>query len=152
MASIESILRAVGELGPKPTLLYGMYQILLRLGWLKWRTPQFDWQDASLAHWLSPGFSSDPEDYLELRVRNNKCFFFHPDDEFIHALRQLSLSAHDRVAPLASFGLAFNPNTTPEFESSGFCFPLKEILSSVGNSDSGTGPFTISKSIGYLIS
>ena len=88
MASIESILRAVGELGPKPTLLYGMYQILLRLGWLKWRTPQFDWQDASLAHWLSPGFSSDPEDYLELRVRNNKCFFFHPDDEFIHALRQ----------------------------------------------------------------
>ncbi len=88
MASLTTILRALGELGPEPTLLYGLYQVLLRLGWFHWRTPQRNWDDVPLTFWLRPDISSEPDQYLQFRKRIGMRFFLHPDDGFASALMQ----------------------------------------------------------------
>lgn len=89
MASFRTILRAVGELGPRPMFLFGIYQVLLRLGWYRWRTPQQTWQDVPLKSWLQPGLLSDPENYLDIRKRYGKQFFLDPDNEFARALKEM---------------------------------------------------------------
>jgi hypothetical protein len=99
MASLTTILRALGELGPEPTLLYGLYQVLLRLGWFRWRTPRRTWADVPLASWLRPDISSEPEQYLQFRARIGMRFFLHPDDEFAGALNQVI--GHNRAAAIA---------------------------------------------------
>ncbi len=89
MASLRTILRAVGELGPRPTLLYGLYRVLLRSGWFRWRTPRQTWQDVPFTSWLRPAIPSDPEQYLQYRKHINTRFFLHPGDEFVGALKQV---------------------------------------------------------------
>ncbi len=89
MASLTTILRALGELGPEPTLLYGLYQVLLRLGWFRLRTPRRTWDDVPLTFWLRPDISSNPEQYLQYRKRLGNRFFLHPDDEFAGELMQV---------------------------------------------------------------
>lgn len=106
MASFKTILRAFGELGPRPMMLYGLYQVLFRAGWFKRRTPQSTWQDAPLANWLRRDVSSDPEEYLKLRKRTNKRFFLNPDDAFVKALEQLIEKREDALIEQADAVLA----------------------------------------------
>jgi hypothetical protein len=89
MTSLTTILRAVVELGPKPTLFYGLYQVLLRLGWFRWRTPRRIWDEVPLSYWLRPDISGEPERYLQFRERIGTRFFLHPDAEFVGALKQV---------------------------------------------------------------
>lgn len=88
MTPLKTILRAFIELGPKPMVLYGMYQVLLRLGFLRRRTAAYTWQERPLAWWLCPGMSSDADGYLELRNRSDRRFFIEIDDAFRNSLKQ----------------------------------------------------------------
>ena len=69
-------LHALRELGPKPLACYAQYQIALRSGWLRRRTPAFTWEERPLAQWLHPHIPSTPEGYAQVLELRTPRFFF----------------------------------------------------------------------------
>ncbi|MCK4741472.1 MAG: alginate lyase family protein [Anaerolineales bacterium] len=69
-------LHALRELGPGPLVRFAVYQIALRSGWLRWRTPTFTWEERPLEWWLQSHIPSDPEGYAQYREARSQHFFF----------------------------------------------------------------------------
>ncbi|MGB2896473.1 MAG: alginate lyase family protein [Anaerolineales bacterium] len=67
---------ALRELGPGPLARYAMYQVALRSGWLRMRTPAFAWEERPLEWWLRSHIPSSPEGYAQYRERRAPQFFF----------------------------------------------------------------------------
>jgi hypothetical protein len=90
MTSLKLALRAAREMGPGSLALFGLYQTMLRSGWLRLRTPIRGWEARSLAWWLAPDLPSNPEDYIHHRSTHSPNFFFKPDTQFIAVLREIA--------------------------------------------------------------
>ena len=69
-------LHALRELGPVPLARYAVYQIALRSGWLRWRTPTFAWEERPLEWWLRSHIPSGSEGYVQYREMHAQPFFF----------------------------------------------------------------------------
>ena len=69
-------LHALRELGPGPLARFAVYQIALRSGWLRWRTPAFAWEERPLEWWLRSHIPSGPEGYAQYRETRAQQFFF----------------------------------------------------------------------------
>jgi asparagine synthase (glutamine-hydrolysing) len=124
MISLNLAIRAARELGPGSLALYGLYQTLLRSGWLRWRTPVRAWDSRTLAWWLAPGKTSDPQDYVRHRSVSSPDFFFKLDSQFVTALREAIggsessglieadeiLSGRFRLFGASAVGLGFPPD------------------------------------------
>jgi len=67
---------ALRELGPGALARYAMYQMALRSGGLRWRTPSFAWAERPLEWWLRSHIPSDPAGYAQFRETRTKRFFF----------------------------------------------------------------------------
>lgn len=77
---IRKVARAALELGPASLTLYALYQAMLRSGWLRRRTPPYQWDERPLACWLRPGVPVEPVAYLAHRLAPSfpARFFFDP--------------------------------------------------------------------------
>jgi len=73
------LLRAFRELGLGPLALYGGYQTLMRTGWIKARTPSYDWAKRPLKRWILPDVPATPMAYVEYRIKHAPPFFLKPD-------------------------------------------------------------------------
>jgi hypothetical protein len=89
MAPLTLALRAFRELGPGPLALYGIYQTLMRTGWLRIRTPSYDWSERPLASWTLPDVPTTPTAYAEYRAKHGPPFFLKPDPSFMAELNQV---------------------------------------------------------------
>ncbi len=69
-------LHALRELGPGPLARFAVYQIALRSGWLRWRTPTFTWEERPLEWWLRSHIPPGPEGYGQYRETRTQQFFF----------------------------------------------------------------------------
>ena len=67
---------ALRELGLVPLARYAVYQLTLRSGWLRWRTPTFAWEERSLELWLRSHIPSGPEGLAQHCGTRNQPFFF----------------------------------------------------------------------------
>ncbi len=67
---------ALRELGLVPLARYALYQLALRSGWLRWRTPAFAWEERPLDMWLRSHIPSGPEGYVQYRGTGTQPFFF----------------------------------------------------------------------------
>ncbi|NIS79947.1 MAG: hypothetical protein GTO14_07020 [Anaerolineales bacterium] len=97
MAPLTLALRAVRELGPGPLVLYALYRVQLRSGWLRWRTRQYSWEARPLSWWLQPGIPSDPDRYLEHRAQLARRFFTSFGVDFRASLTRLIGEADTKV-------------------------------------------------------
>lgn len=88
MASLPLALRAVRELGPRSLALYAAYKAALQTGWLRRRTPIYDWDERPLAHWLRAGVYAEPSSYSDYWEKKFLSFFFIHNEEFASALRK----------------------------------------------------------------
>jgi hypothetical protein len=89
MAPLTLALRAFRELGPGPLALYGLYQTLMHTGWLRIRTPSYDWRERPLASWTLPNGPVTPTDYAIYRAKHAPPFFMKPDPSFMAGLTQV---------------------------------------------------------------
>jgi len=67
---------ALRELGLVPLARYAVYQLELRSGWLRWRTPTFAWEKRPLEMWLRSHIPSDPAGYTQYCGTRTQPFFF----------------------------------------------------------------------------
>ncbi|NOR88931.1 MAG: hypothetical protein GQ524_01635, partial [Anaerolineales bacterium] len=67
---------ALCELGLVPLARYAVYQLALRSGWLRWRTPAFFWEERPLEMWLRSHIPSDPAGYAQYCGTRTQPFFF----------------------------------------------------------------------------
>ncbi len=67
---------ALRELGLVPLARYAVYQLALRSGWLRWRTPTFTWEERPLEMWLRSHIPSGPEGYAQYCRTRTQPFFF----------------------------------------------------------------------------
>ncbi|NOR90609.1 MAG: hypothetical protein GQ524_10190, partial [Anaerolineales bacterium] len=67
---------ALRELGLVPLARYAVYQLALRSGWLRWRTPAFFWEERPLEMWLRSSIPSGPEGYAQYCRTRPQPFFF----------------------------------------------------------------------------
>ncbi len=67
---------ALRELGLVPLARYAVYQLTLRSGWLRWRTPTFAWEERPLEMWLRSHIPSGPEGYAQYCGTRTQPFFF----------------------------------------------------------------------------
>ena len=88
MASLSLALRAARELSPHSLALYAAYKVALQTGWLRHRTPIYDWDERPLAHWLRTGVCAEPSSYADYWEKKSPGFFFIHDEEFSSALRK----------------------------------------------------------------
>jgi hypothetical protein len=65
--------------GPGWLAYRAWYAVQLRSGWLRHKTPSFDWSARPLAAWLSDRRLADPARYLDYRRSAAPAFFFAPD-------------------------------------------------------------------------
>ncbi len=78
--SLKTLARAAWELGPSSLAQYAAYEIALRSGWLRRRTPIYAWDERPLGRWLRPDVPTDPTAYLAWRLSPKfpRRFFFEP--------------------------------------------------------------------------
>lgn len=69
-------LRAARELGIKPLFYLGVYRLLLKIGWIRRRTPPFKWESMHLGSWVKVGIPHSPEAYVIHREGLTLPFFF----------------------------------------------------------------------------
>jgi hypothetical protein len=81
MTLLGLVIRAARDLGWKPMSLIARYQLELRSGLLRARTPLRTWEDNVLDDWLRADFSSDVQDYLQTRLNSPARFFFGVQDQ-----------------------------------------------------------------------
>jgi hypothetical protein len=81
----RTLLRAIRELGPKSMLLYLQHRAALRTGWIRRRTPIFDWGDRPAHTRLRETVPSEPEAYAALRSSAAR-FFFDPSADLALSL------------------------------------------------------------------
>lgn len=93
------------EIGLDPMRLMGAYQLKLRSGWLKYKTPCREWTDISLGDLLLPEFSSDPETALKGNLDRNT-FFFDRKTDLSNALKNLPTASLERIVTEADEILA----------------------------------------------
>ncbi len=67
---------ALRELGPGPLARFAMYQIALRSGGLRMRTPTFTWEEKPLECWLRSDIPSGLEGYTKYSETRAPQFFF----------------------------------------------------------------------------
>src|SRR5665648_173438 len=67
---------ALRELGLVPLARYAVYQLTLRSGWLRWRTPTFAWEERPIEMWLRSHIPSGPEGYAQYCRTRTQPFFF----------------------------------------------------------------------------
>jgi hypothetical protein len=89
MAPLTLALRAVRELGPSSLVLYAAYHIARRTGWLRRRTPIYDWDERPLAYWLRTEISADPILFGEHWANRTSRFFFVNNEEFSSSIRKI---------------------------------------------------------------
>ena len=89
MVPLTLALRAFRELGLRPLALYGGYQTLLRTGWLRIRTPSYDWAERPLKSWTLPDVPISAPAYVEYRAKHAPPFFLKPDASFKTELKQV---------------------------------------------------------------
>jgi hypothetical protein len=63
------------ELGPRWSAFRLAYAFRLRSGLIRLQTPQYQWGDRPLKHWLNPTIPSDPDSYAQWRKSNAPKFF-----------------------------------------------------------------------------
>jgi len=63
------------ELGPRWSAFRLAYAFRLRTGLIRWQTPQYEWDDRPLNHWLKPTIPSEPDSYAQWRKQNAPKFF-----------------------------------------------------------------------------
>jgi hypothetical protein len=78
-------LQAATELGLGPTTLYALYQVMLRSGWFRWRTPRYAWDDRPLSFWTRRDIA--PASFLE---SSQPRFFFEGDGTLRSTLRRVA--------------------------------------------------------------
>ena len=69
-------LYALPELGLGSLARFAVYQLALRSGWLRLRTPSFGWEERPLAWWLKKHIPSSVDDYSKYREGQAQHFFF----------------------------------------------------------------------------
>jgi len=82
-------LHVLRELGPGPLARYAMYQIALRSGVLRWRTPTFGWEERPLEWWLRRHIPSGPEEYAQYRETRTEPFFFQDVERLGFSLKSI---------------------------------------------------------------
>lgn len=63
------------ELGPRWSAFRLAYAFRLRTGLIRLQTPQYQWNDRPLKHWLHPSIPSDSDSYATWRKQNALAFF-----------------------------------------------------------------------------
>ncbi|MEN9562510.1 MAG: hypothetical protein RIR73_754, partial [Chloroflexota bacterium] len=63
------------ELGPRWSAFRLAYAFRLRTGLIRLQTPQYQWDDRPLKHWLHPSIPSDSDSYATWRKQNAPKFF-----------------------------------------------------------------------------
>ncbi|MEW6566639.1 MAG: heparinase II/III family protein [Chloroflexota bacterium] len=78
--TVHTLAYAGRELGLRSLALYAAHQASVRSGWLRLRTPIYDWDDRPLGHWLRTGVPAEPAAYLAYRLEPDipTRFFFDP--------------------------------------------------------------------------
>ena len=89
MTSLKLALIAARELNPSSLAHYALYQTLLRSGWLRHRTPTYEWDARPLAYWLNPYFPAESEAYVERRATQAPRFFFEGKSEIASQLSHM---------------------------------------------------------------
>ena len=72
---------AVRELGLRPLTRFAAYQLGMKSGWYRLKTPTVAWDDISLKSILRSGVPSTQGEYLAYRAENRPQFFFSEGDE-----------------------------------------------------------------------
>ena len=89
MSRLQATVQAARELGLGPLTRYALYQVKLRSGWIRGRTPIGAWDEASLTAWLRPGVPGAAEAYAEYRQSlASPAFFFDPFADLRGVLRR----------------------------------------------------------------
>jgi hypothetical protein len=89
MSRLQSTAQAARELGIGALARYARYQLNLRSGWIRRRTPVSSWDEQPVAAWLRPGIPSDSEAYAAYRERlSAPRFFFDPSANLSTPLRR----------------------------------------------------------------
>ncbi len=82
-------LQALRELGPLPLARYAVYQIALRSGWLRWRTPTFAWEERPLEWWLRSHIPTGQEGYAQHRETRTQQFFYQDIERLGVSLKEI---------------------------------------------------------------
>ncbi len=99
MPSVGLAIRALVELGPQPLFYFARYQLAVKSGWLRKRTPVHSWDSRPLAYWLRLDVPATPGDYLKYRMEAAPRFFFAPEQDLKPALQTaLKSSSFDLLA------------------------------------------------------
>ncbi len=89
MSRLQATAQAARELGIGPLARYARYQLKLRSGWIRARTPVTSWDEQPVSAWLRPGIPSDPEAYAAYRKSlTAPRFFFDPFADLSRPLRR----------------------------------------------------------------
>jgi asparagine synthase (glutamine-hydrolysing) len=84
-------LRAARELGLKPLLHLGAYRVMHKSGWLRWRTPIFDWDSKPFGRWIKTGIPEGAAAYIDYREGLPREFLLNPNSPFLTQIK----SFHD---------------------------------------------------------
>jgi hypothetical protein len=90
------MLAPLREIGLDPMRLMAAYQLKLRSGWLKIRTPRREWSNISLGKLLLHEYSGDPETALKGNLDRNT-FFFDRKTDLSNALQDLPDASQERI-------------------------------------------------------
>jgi len=91
MSRLQATVQAVRELGIGALAHYARYQLKLRSGWVRARTPVTTWDEQPVSAWLRPGMPSDPGAYAAYRkALTAPRFFFDPFADLSKILRRVS--------------------------------------------------------------
>jgi hypothetical protein len=96
---------ALRELGPNALLRFAQYRLGLDSGWIRWRTPLYDWDDRPLSSWLKKSVDHDPKTYSAYRVSSAPKLFL-PPVELTRAHLQDQLGSRASLAANAADAIA----------------------------------------------
>jgi asparagine synthase (glutamine-hydrolysing) len=80
-------LRAARELGLKPLLHLGAYRLMHKSGWLRWRTPTFDWDSKPFGRWLRTSIPQGAGAYIDYREELTQEFLLNPNSPFLTQIK-----------------------------------------------------------------
>ncbi len=74
---LDALLFLAGRFGWQWLLFRLGYVLCMRVGWMRFQFPPYEWDERPLASWLRPGVPAEPQAYAAWRAEHEPAFFFH---------------------------------------------------------------------------